>query len=349
MVRHLASSVVSDFCVLSGLPGEYDDEIRDLGGQVHYCPRDLRFPFRFRATLRRGGYDAVHSNVHISSGGVLRLARDAGVATRIAQFHSIHDGRGRNPARRLWRHINRRMLDSSATAIIGVSESVTAANWPGHRTDPRCLTIHNGLDLSRFGAPPDRTAIRRSLAVPRDAELVLHVGNQRPQKNTERVVAVFLELLSQRPGAVLLLVGREDPEIAATLRRRAAAAGAADRVRLLGSRIDVPELMSAADALLFPSRSEGFPGVVMEAVAAGLPVLASDISPHREVAALVPGITLLPLSDDDRTWAAELERILAAPRPDRLAALAAMREHGLTAEAVAGRYLALWRGVSDAA
>jgi hypothetical protein len=99
---------VLHYCVLSGLPGELDDEIRDLGGEVHCCGLGPSFAARFRRLLRAQAYRVVHSHVHSSSGYFLRLAYACAVPVRVAHFRSTSDGRRPTLRRRLqqaWREL----------------------------------------------------------------------------------------------------------------------------------------------------------------------------------------------------------------------------------------------------
>ena len=79
------------------------------------------------------------------------------------------------------------------------------------------------------------------------------------------------------------------------MKERFRALGVLDRVRFSGERQDIPRLLKGADLFLFPSLWEGLPGALLEACAAGTPVLASDIAANREVAEVFPGIRLLGL------------------------------------------------------
>jgi glycosyltransferase involved in cell wall biosynthesis len=91
-------------------------------------------------------------------------------------------------------------------------------------------------------------------------------------KGQEHLVAVMAKLRLSHPDAILVLVG--DGECRDFVEREVARAGVGDRVRLLGNRFDIPDLLTAADAFVFGSESEGFGLVALEAMAAGLPVVA---------------------------------------------------------------------------
>src|SRR5260370_12852184 len=146
LMRHIdRERYYFEFCCTSGLAGELDRQVIELGGRIHPVRFDLDFPNRFRALLRERRFDAVHSHLHYSSGYILRLAAKEGVPARIAHFRSTHAGHGNSLRRRLQRALMRRWLDRSATRILGVSgaslQDAWGAAWP---QDARCVVLYNG-------------------------------------------------------------------------------------------------------------------------------------------------------------------------------------------------------------
>jgi len=318
MRRAVGRGYTFDFCVLGARAGVYAPEIARLGGRVLPCPlasRPLTFPVRLYRLLSDGGYDAVHSHVHQFSGVILLVARAAGVRTRIAHVRSSDDGRRPTPFRRLYRAAMRALVERHATRVVGVSASAMHAFWgPGWMRDRRKVVIYNGVEAAGpAGAPEraaDRAAVRRELGLGPESRIVLHVGRFAPAKNHAGLVAIAAPLLARRADAALVLVGDGPlrPAIAAAI----AARGLAPRTRLLGARDDVPRLLRAADVLVHPSRWEGLPGAVLEALAAGLPVVASAIPPVLEIAHHVAGVTLADPADP-LGFAHAVEMVLAAP------------------------------------
>jgi glycosyltransferase involved in cell wall biosynthesis len=305
-----------EFCALSGRPGSLDEEIRALGGEVHPCGVDPGFAFRFAALLRRRRIDVVHSHVFLASGVVLTLAAAAGVRLRIVHLHSTEDGRGHSPVRRAYRWTMRVLLDRFATHVLAVGEGAMEQAWrPGWRTDPRCHLVVPGIDPRAFDLPDARADVRAELRLPEDAALVLHVGRFDPPKNHERLIRIFAALARHHP-AHLVLAGRGGTPEERRFAALAAASGLGPRVHRLGERSDVPRLLAAADLLLLPSLHEGLPGAVLEACAAGTPVLATDLPGVREIAVHLPGLLRQRLEDDDEAWAATArDALVRAPTP----------------------------------
>jgi glycosyltransferase involved in cell wall biosynthesis len=168
-------------------------------------------------------------------------------------------------------------------------------------------------------------------------------------KNHVRLVAIVAALARRLPAARLILVGRGGNEIESAVRRAVAAAGLQDRVHLLGERDDVARLLAAADVMLFPSQWEGLPGAVLEAAAAGLPVLASDLPCVGEIAARLPLVHCLPLEASDEVWAQTLrERLFAADRPSRETARRQFAETPFSIEQCVDQLAQIWTEAANA-
>lgn len=300
-----------EFCALSGRSGALDAEVQRLGGRVHLTPlKHPGFPARFGRLLREGRYDAVHSHVHLTSGLVLWLASMNGVPGRIAHFRNTHDGRSHDGVRRVWRAAMRHLIGQTATHIVGVCEGALEAAWSRDwSVDPRCQTIYNGLDPKVFLCARERDVVRAEWGVLPDHRVYLHVGRTAPQKNHRRLLEIFADIVRRKPECRLVLVGRGTDEAAGGIARRVRDLGLQAAIIMMGEREDVPRLLQAADAMLLPSSWEGLPGVVLEACASGLPVLASDLPGVREIASRLSLVRYLPLSASNSEWAALAEEL----------------------------------------
>ncbi|SBW22376.1 group 1 glycosyl transferase [Candidatus Protofrankia californiensis] len=152
---------------------------------------------------------------------------------------------------------------------------------------------------------------------------MVHIGRPEANKNRVRAIDVLVALCARGVDARLQIIGGQDTAETAELLARASAGGVRDRVEMLGERDDVPRLLVAASLLLLTSYYEGLPSVVLEACAVATPVLATDLPGVGEIARLLPGITLLPLSATDEIWADTARALTAVPPllDDRRAAL----------------------------
>ena len=213
----------------------------------------------------------------------------------------------------------------------GARQSHAEAGVPAERL---CV-VQNGIPRPGSLALPNELGIRRELGLPDAARLVLTVGRFTEQKGYDIYLDAAPAVLDAVPDAHLLWAG--DGPLFEPMRAEVEQRGFAHRLHLLGRRSDVPALMAAADLFALPSRFEGLPLVVLEALAAGLPVVGTRVVGTEE--AVLDGETgrLVPpenadafaaalvdaLRDDDRRrrWAeaarADFERRWTAGRMAR--------------------------------
>lgn len=200
---------------------------------------------------------------------------------------------------------------------IAVSEDIAQWLRDDCGTPPSLIrVIHNGI------APPPRhgaeeiEALRRSLGVVPGAAVLCSIGRLSEQKNFGLLLRALARL--PRGGWILLLVGEGEQQ--GELQALSASLGLGDRVRFLGRRNDVPLLMQSSDLLVMSSSWEGFPYVVVEALANGLPIVATDVGGVRE--GVQDGRTgLLVRPGDEAALAAAVSSLVQAP--DRRSAFGA--------------------------
>jgi len=338
-----------DFATLSGLPGSLDEEARALGATIHPCRFGPGFIGRFRKILRQGHYDVVHSHVHHSSGLVLRLAASEEVPVRIAHFRNTRDRHPDGPQRKLQRLLMKHWLDQCATQILAVCDGAMRAAWsPEWESDPRCRVIYNGIDPALFANAP--AGAREELGIAPDAPLFVHIGSLNQSKNHRRLLEIFAAVLVRRPDARLLIIGRDIDGMEKCVRRWARELGVEGSTLILGERTDVPRLLQAADIELFPSLWEGLPGAVLEACAAGVPVLGSDIPGMREIARHLASVRLLSLAALNEEWAsAALELLREYPRATRSRTTSAFAESPFVLSRAVAQNLALLERASASA
>lgn len=263
---------------------------------------------KFRKLAHELGADVVHSHVFNLTGAV--LASLAGTQTiRIAHFHNTHDGMPAGLARSFSRRALRLLTSVCSGKIVGCSASAAEAA-PPHRGGVQVL--HYGMNLPLYSAG-DRAEVRRELALEAGDEVLIHVGRFYDQKNHSGLVRIFRHVVERRPNAKLILVGDGPlrPEITQLVERERVAS----RVVFLGQRKDVRRLLSGADVFVFPSKHEGLGIVLLEARSAGLPVLASDIAPHREALVGAAGHALIDYRDEKAFATAVLASLDSGRQP----------------------------------
>jgi len=159
--------------------------------------------------------------------------------------------------------------------------------------------IYNGVEPMTAWSSGEREAFRQREGIPADAFVAACVSNFYPYKGHAELVEAAARVLTAFPNVLFLLVGRDSGTLEAT-RTRVRERGIEGSVRFLGSRADVPNLLRASDLFVHPSREEGFSNAILEAMAAGLPVVACDVGGNPE--AVVDGETgrLVPPRDPER-------------------------------------------------
>lgn len=289
-----------DFCVIGDSGGKLEEQVLDLGAKIIRCPLSPsrhRFAKQFVSLLRASDYNIVHSHGHLASGYMARLAYKGGIKGRVVHFRSMGDGKKITLKRRIYHCAMRYLIDRYATAILAVSYGAMVHGWKsGWQNDARCRVIHNGLDLTRFDqAIADRSGIRSELGIPPDVKLVIYVARFIPEKAHDVLLDAVPEVLSTSSKIHFLLVG--DGHMREEVQRRARKLDIENHVHFLGIRTDVPRLLKGSDCFVSPSLREGLPGAVLEAVAAELPVVATDLPGVREIAQHTDLINIIPLQD----------------------------------------------------
>jgi len=177
----------------------------------------------------------------------------------------------------------------------------------------RVSVVERGRDLTRLGrpSPSRRDRVRAALGLPDDAQVVLNVGRQEPQKAHLMLLEAVAKLTPGRPRVTLLQAGRAGKSTPA-LEHAVGALGLADRVRFLGHRDDVGDLQAAADVFAFPSVYEGLGGSVLEAMAMRTPIVVSDAPALVEVVEGGRGGLVVPVGDSS-ALATSIARLLDEP------------------------------------
>ena len=244
------------------------------------------------ARLRRERYDLLLASWgYPDAVGTARLARRLGLPYVV----KVHGSDLNVVANHRLRRTQIASALRGARAVVAVSDALAARARALGVDHARVHLLYNGVDGHRF-RPGDRAAARSALGLPQDAPLVLYVGNLKESKGCVDLLEAFPAVLARHPGARLVFVG--SGAASATLARRAAQLGIEGQVDLAGVRAheELPAWMQAADLLALPSHNEGVPNVVLEAMACGLPVVATRVGGIPEVVPEHAGM-LVPAHD----------------------------------------------------
>lgn len=309
MVRSFDRTVVNPFvCSLSSevplarfLPGKRDElSIVEKRGRF-----DFTTVFRVARLLRRHKVDVVHAFL-LDAEIVARLAAPlAGVPVVIASERNTEYTRSRTHYLAL--KATQPLFD------VMVANSVSGKNF-NIRTlglaDSRIEVVHNGVDVERF--KPDRAtglAFRERLGIGPETPLIGMVGSYKRQKAQDVFLRMAAKVRQEIPGAHFVLVGepvRDDFEetsrYQSEVQQLAGSLRIADCVRFVGNQQDMKAVYNACDATALLSRREGTPNVVLESMACGVPVIATDIADNALI--IVSGKTGFVVPREDHEAAA---------------------------------------------
>lgn len=196
--------------------------------------------------------------------------------------------------------------------FIAVSTEVGAAVRRAYRPPAdRLFVIPNGVDVDRYGTEVDRGAVRERLGISETAPLAIVVAKLMEQKGHAVLLDALASLGHDATDLHTVLVG--DGDLRADLEAQARRLGLDGRVHLVGARSDIPDLLAASDLFILPSRWEGLPMALLEALASRLPVIASSVSGTREVIEHgTHGLLVSP--GDPRALADAIARMRADPQ-----------------------------------
>jgi glycosyltransferase involved in cell wall biosynthesis len=318
------SKVQFDF--LTCKEGVFDREIIELGGVIHRIPYiNEAGHFGYINALNQffanhNDYMIVHSHLNKMSGLVVRAAKKYGIRHCITHSHNT-GGEGGMLAK-LYKWYSGLFIFSNSDHTFACSQ--TAAEWLFGSKAKDTKLLNNGIEPEMFRYSPEvRRMKRMELGVNR--KLVIgHVGRFTNQKNHPFLIEVFAEFVKRRPDSVLLLCG--DGTLRKDMEQRVKGLNIQEKVKFLGVRSDIPQLLQAFDLFLFPSLHEGLPVTLIETQAAGIPCFLSD-EITREVDLGLGLMKFLKITSKD-IWISELEKFEVETVDRNTSKLKNLRERG---------------------
>jgi glycosyltransferase involved in cell wall biosynthesis len=248
------------------------------------------------------------------------------------------------------------LLLGYADRVIAISRELEMAFAASPTFARKVVRLPNGVDTATFRPSPDMTGLRRRLGLPIDVVLVAFSGIMKRRKGVDTLVEAWIRIACSSPKVALMLVGPFDTtsqggtaevEYVGALRKRIADAGLAEYVYWVGQVFDVVPYLQASDIFVLPSRREGLPNALMEAMACARPCIASGLDSIQEI--IQPGTGLMFDLEDIDVLAAHL-MTLVNDQPRREALGAAARdwiERAFSLHGVAKRYIALYHELTD--
>ncbi|HEY4706344.1 MAG TPA: glycosyltransferase [Thermodesulfobacteriota bacterium] len=292
-------------CCFDGL-GSLESKLR--GVDVHLLRRrqgvDYAYPFRLAALLRRERTQILHlHNPTAYFYGAL-----AGAVARVPLVVYTEHARDIRPNMKI--RVADKLLSFFTDRVVAVAGHVKRNLVEYEWFNPsKVRVIYNGIDDSRFSAGAGSEArAREALGIGESVPIIGIVARLDPIKNHRCLIKAMRLVVDAFPGALLLVVG--DGPLRGELEEESRATGLGDNVRFLGTRADVESILRSLDVFVLSSVSEGLPLTVLEAMAAGRPIVATRVGGIPE--AIEDGVDgLLVPPDDERGLAAAIKGMLA--------------------------------------
>jgi glycosyltransferase involved in cell wall biosynthesis len=196
-----------------------------------------------------------------------------------------------------WVALHNRLLDPFTYAVVAVARWQLQILSREGVDESKIHVIHNGVAAEDLSRQADAGVSRTDLGIPDAAKVLIHVARFIPQKNQRATLEVVRRLRTDLGDVHVIFAGEGDllPDIQA----QAEAMGAGAWAHFVGRRRDVPRLLRLADVFVLPSFAEAMPVAILEALAVGIPVVATDVADIRPVLELTGGGLLIPPGDDD--------------------------------------------------
>jgi glycosyltransferase involved in cell wall biosynthesis len=300
---------------------------------------DLRLALRLKTMIDSYRCDVVQAN---GAGTLKYLVAARRFARRPWRLVYRAIGMGSYWRRGLARQLSYRWLFSQPDMIVAVCQAVADDLRASMQIDPaRIVVVPNGVEPSRIvAAPQAREQVRSALGMAPSDVLILYAGNLAPEKNLDAIVRAVAAGRAEGLPVRAVLVG--DGPAKPALEASARAAGIGDAIRYVPPQANIGAYLAAADLCMLPSRSEGMPGMLIEAAMCGKPSIASRVGGIPEV--IEDGVTGLLVDPADEPGFIRAVATLVREGSTRTAMGAAARAAGqrYRIETIAGAYSDLY-------
>lgn len=324
--------------------GALADAARAAGVKVVDCGKqeglDVRAALRLRRLLAERPPDVLHTHNPVPHYYAVAAATGLQIGRVLNTRHGMGSSGATGRRDRLFRFAMR--FTDFGVAVCEAARQHFVAQ--GMIPADKAVTVPNGIDLTRIVPrnPASRSRLLAALSVTGDPVVFGSVGRLNVLKDQPTMLRAFARLNEAAPGRAILVVAG-DGEERAMLEQERDRLGLGERVFLLGQRDDVPELLAGFDVFVLSSRTEGYSLALVEASAAGLPIVATDVGGNREIVGHERTGVLVP-SEDPQALAGAMLSLLEDPdararlgEAGRLWAL-----ENATLESMHERYMALY-------
>lgn len=281
----------------------YEDKVINEGAKVYHTSdlngikNIVKHFFRLIKLLRKEGpFDVVHTNIDFFNGINLLAAFIVGVPVRISHSHNTNSAHARSVGAtlpiRIYRKVMRIIINTLSTRRLGCSKAANLYMYGEKAKDT--VVINNGVDFNKFKHDEEIS----DLNIDKNEINFVTVGRMCEQKNSIFIVKIMNELVKLNNNSHLYWIGKgpKEDEIKTLISEYKLES----KITLLGSRKDVPNIMTKMDFMIFPSKWEGLPVTLVEAQVANLPCFISDKITEEADLGLC---TVISLEKNESQWA----------------------------------------------
>jgi len=307
-----------DFLVHRKEQAAFDDEIKALGGNLYYIdPINPIFPSTYYKALRsffdkHTEYSIVHAHLNTFSSFPLKIAKEYKIPCRIAHAHIAIDAVNfssflkeglKETLKKIIKLQLKRKVKRHTTDLFSCGDK--AGKWLFGK-EASFSMMNNAIDTKSFtyNQTTDHT-YKKQLNIGTNTLVLGHIGRFASQKNHNFLIDIFAATIQQNQDCILLLVG--DGPLREGIKKKASSLGIDTKIRFLGVRSDIPQLLQVFDIFVFPSFYEGLPVTLIESQAAGVKVIASDTITSE--VRITPDIKFLSINKPAAFWANEILKI----------------------------------------
>jgi len=351
LLRKLPTDEFS-FVIVSPVSRRFREAAQSLGARItpfaHWSAFNPFALFELGRVLKREAVDLVHAQSPIAAAPGRLVARMLGlpavvtVHLPVTRYHGTRQTLRARSGRWIYVNLDRFLNHAMTDLLVYVAgrvrdESVSSGLAPAERS----TVIPNGIDLEDFQGSADRDSLRRSFSVPQGASVITFIGRLDEQKGLDLLLEAAAHLETGVEGVEVWLIG--DGPARTELQRQATKLGIDDRVKFWGYQAQIERYLYASDIFALPSRYEGMPIVLLEALAAGIPCVVSRVGDNDLV--VEDGKQGLVVTPNDVTALAKaLNLLLLSPEMRRQMSEAAVRRSGdFSDEHMAQRYAEMYR------
>lgn len=295
-----------DFVYFRSTPCDYDEEIEALGGRIFRIPigNPISRMFSLKKLIEKEApFHAVHCHMLFGNGLHLFSAKLAKSSMRIAHSHNTSDNNSSSFAGRMYQNFSRVLMKKYATHYIACGKEAGTFLFP--KVKNKIEYLFNAVDIESFASvrKEHRDYLRKELNLDSRTKIITQIGRLHIVKNYEFSINLCSYLLGEGLDLHFVFVG--SGSLGSRLEELVHKNNLSDKISFLGTRSDIPKILAGSDLLIMPSLYEGFPVVLVESQACGVPALIADTI-TQEVELGMGLIEFLNLSDDSSIWKEKL-------------------------------------------